>query len=177
MIRFRLAVAIVVALGFACCTRPPSGEAPTLTLVCHDNSSAPDTTDNSFTLQVYPQRLTWDDRTFDVAEMTASHIKGVEVSNGAEASIPREYASDLDINRPDGAAVWTTRISHDARRVLVRVCSGELTEGACHVQMEALRSHGGNVFACRPTAHECSRYRAGDNVVGQFPMTCIRQAF
>jgi hypothetical protein len=172
-----LAAVIVVVLGLACCSRSPSGETLTLTLVCHDDSAAPDTTDNSSTMQIYRQRLTWDEKTFDIAAMTASRIRAVEVSNGAEANIPREYASDLDINRLDGATVWTTRISHNARRVLVRLCNGELTEGACHLQMQALRSRGGNVYACRPTANECSRYSAGDNVFGQIPMTCVRQAF
>jgi hypothetical protein len=107
--------------------------------------------------------------TFTVTRHGADTIEATE--RGAEATA----ASTLSINRVNGEAIWTTRVSDAALPTLLRRCANTLTNEQCITEMEDIS--GGNRFACDPSPEQCIHYASGENALAHHRMTCNQQRF
>jgi hypothetical protein len=107
--------------------------------------------------------------TYAIKEYSDAHYVAVEQEPKHE-----DAASKIYINRLNGKVVLENYISHQARKVLVKRCNGEITRDACVKQQEGLQ--GGNLFACSPGETQCARWRNGSNLLSNFFYSCVSGA-
>lgn len=92
--------------------------------------------------------------------------------------VPKEWASTIDINRRDGTATVTHKLSERARSLIVKACDERLPFQQCFNSVQGVE--GGNPFAC--PSHEpafandeeraCAAYRSGSNVYAMLIFSC-----
>jgi len=108
-------------------------------------------------------------RTFAIKEYSDAHYTAIEQEPERE-----DAPGNIFINRLDGKVVVENYISHEARKVLVGLCNGEITEDDCKKEQEGLI--GGNVPACNLSKDKetnCGRWRNGSNLLSKFSYSCV----